>query len=154
MNFVDRDRHAGKNVCGINRLDCLHDSSILLQSPTQSQVATLDSSRLVSMCQFRAIFVIARGQRVDPTTVVRERCNVERLEDLSIREASTLIDELKRGAVELRSQLRSYRHRSGTTSAIESNSVRPSLSGPIPPSSASVAAIAASVQRVEVGAKP
>ena len=53
--------------------------------------------------QVRAIFAIARRQRVDPANLVRERFNVERLEDLSIREASTLIDDLKRGAVEVRS---------------------------------------------------
>ena len=53
--------------------------------------------------QVRAIFAIARRQRVDPATVVRERFNVERPEDLSIREASTLIDDLKRGAIEVRS---------------------------------------------------
>lgn len=53
--------------------------------------------------QVRAIFAIARRQRVDPANLVRERFNVDRPEDLSIREASTLIDELKRGAVEVRS---------------------------------------------------
>jgi hypothetical protein len=53
--------------------------------------------------QVRAIFAIARRQQVDPATVVRERFNVQRPEDLTIREASTLIDELKRGAVEVRS---------------------------------------------------
>ena len=53
--------------------------------------------------QVRAIFAIARRQQVDPATVARERFNVERPEDLTIREASTLIDELKRGAVEVRS---------------------------------------------------
>jgi hypothetical protein len=46
--------------------------------------------------QVRAIFAIARRQQVDPATVVRERFNVQRPEDLTIR-------ELKRGAVEVRS---------------------------------------------------
>ncbi len=53
--------------------------------------------------QVRAIFAIARRQRVDPATVVRERFNVDRPEDLSIREASSLIDDLKRGAIEVQS---------------------------------------------------
>jgi hypothetical protein len=53
--------------------------------------------------QVRAIFAIARRQRVDPANLVRERFNVDRPEGLSIREASTLIDDLKRGAVEVRS---------------------------------------------------
>ena len=64
---------------------------------TRHEVGTATQS------QVRAIFAIARRQRVDPANLVRERFNVERLEDLSIREASTLIDDLKRGEVEVRS---------------------------------------------------
>ena len=64
---------------------------------TRHEVGTATQS------QVRAIFAIAKRQRVDPANLVRERFNVERLEDLSIREASTLIDDLKRGAVEARS---------------------------------------------------
>ena len=60
---------------------------------TRHEVGTATQS------QVRAIFAIARRQRVDPANLVRERFNVERLEDLSIREASTLIDDLKRGEV-------------------------------------------------------
>jgi hypothetical protein len=45
--------------------------------------------------QVRAIFAIARQQKFDPAIVVHERFNVARPEELSIREASTLIDELK-----------------------------------------------------------
>ncbi|QDS88774.1 hypothetical protein EC9_29690 [Rosistilla ulvae] len=52
--------------------------------------------------QVRAIFAIARRQRVDPASLVHKRFNVDRIEDLSLREASTLIDELKRGLVESR----------------------------------------------------
>ncbi|WP_417730850.1 hypothetical protein [Rosistilla oblonga] len=52
--------------------------------------------------QIRAIFAIARRQRVNPSSLVREKFGVDRPEDLSIREASTLIDELKRGLVESR----------------------------------------------------
>ena len=48
--------------------------------------------------QVRAIFAIARRNRVDPSQVVRERFQVTRPEDLSIREASSLIDELKQAA--------------------------------------------------------
>jgi len=44
--------------------------------------------------QVRAIFAIARQKQFDPATVVHERFNVARPEELSIREASTLIDEL------------------------------------------------------------
>ena len=53
--------------------------------------------------QIRAIFAIARRQGLDPLSLVRERFHRERLEDLSIREASSMIDELKREAGEVRS---------------------------------------------------
>ena len=51
--------------------------------------------------QVRAIFAIARRQRVDPQNLVQERFHRDRLEDLSIREASSLIDELKRRTTEV-----------------------------------------------------
>ena len=47
--------------------------------------------------QVRAIFAIARRNRVDPKNLVLERFGLERPEDLSIRDASSLIDDLKRG---------------------------------------------------------
>jgi len=47
--------------------------------------------------QVRAIFAIARRNRVDPKDLVLERFGLERPEDLSIRDASSLIDDLKRG---------------------------------------------------------
>lgn len=53
--------------------------------------------------QVRAIFAIARRQRVDPQSLVQERFHRDRLEDLSIRQASLLIDELKRQATEVSS---------------------------------------------------
>ncbi len=49
--------------------------------------------------QVRAIFAIARRNRVDPKNLVMEKFGLERLEDLSIREASSLIDDLKRRLV-------------------------------------------------------
>ena len=45
--------------------------------------------------QIRAIHAIARRQQVDPQSLVQDRFHRDRLEDLSIREASTLIDELQ-----------------------------------------------------------
>ena len=47
--------------------------------------------------QVRAIFAIARRNRLDPKDLVLERFGLERPEDLSIRDASSLIDDLKRG---------------------------------------------------------
>ena len=49
--------------------------------------------------QVRAIFAIGRRQGLDPKAVVLERFGLERLEDLSIRQASSLIDDLKRSLV-------------------------------------------------------
>ena len=48
--------------------------------------------------QIRAIFAIAKRQGLDPHTVISERFRVHRMEDLTIREASAIIDELKSGA--------------------------------------------------------
>jgi hypothetical protein len=70
------------------------------QSNGQSNGSNVGSA---TQSQVRAIFAIARRQRIEPATLVRERFNVERPEHLSIRDASRLIDDLKRGAVEVRS---------------------------------------------------
>ncbi len=48
--------------------------------------------------QIRAIFAITKRQGLDPHTVINERFRVHRMEDLTIREASAIIDELKSGA--------------------------------------------------------
>jgi hypothetical protein len=53
--------------------------------------------------QIRAIFGIARKQGVDPLKLAHDRFGVDRPEGLSIRQASALIDELKRGAVVVQS---------------------------------------------------
>ena len=52
--------------------------------------------------QVRAIFAIARRNRVDPKNLLLERFGLERPEDLSIRDASSLIDDLKRGVAGVR----------------------------------------------------
>ena len=48
--------------------------------------------------QIRAIFAITKRQGLDPHKVISERFRVHRMEDLTIREASAIIDELKSGA--------------------------------------------------------
>ncbi len=53
--------------------------------------------------QIRAIFAITKRQGLDPNALVREKYRVHRMDDLSIREASALIDELKSGRTEVRS---------------------------------------------------
>jgi hypothetical protein len=47
--------------------------------------------------QIRAIFAISKRQGLDPHAVISERFRVHRMEDLTIREASALIDDLKNG---------------------------------------------------------
>ena len=48
--------------------------------------------------QIRAIFAISKRQGLDPHKVISDRYRVHKMEDLTIREASSLIDELKNGA--------------------------------------------------------
>jgi hypothetical protein len=55
----------------------------------------------VTQSQLRAIHAISRRSRMDAAALVRDRFQVDRPEALSIREASSLIDELKRGMVEV-----------------------------------------------------
>ena len=52
--------------------------------------------------QVRAIFAIARRKRLDANSLARDWFNVNRPEDLSIREASSLIDQLNNGKAEVR----------------------------------------------------
>ena len=56
----------------------------------------------ITQSQLRAIQAISRRSNMDPAVLVRELFQVERLESLSIREASRMIDELKRGATAVR----------------------------------------------------
>jgi len=70
------------------------------EQPLGDRHATRKNVVAATQSQVRAIFAIARGQGVNPSQQARERFNVHRLDDLSIREASSLIDELKRGAAE------------------------------------------------------
>ena len=48
--------------------------------------------------QIRAIFAITKRQGLDPHKVINDRYRVHKMEELTIREASAIIDELKNGA--------------------------------------------------------
>ena len=48
--------------------------------------------------QIRAIFAITKRQGLDPHKVISDRYRVHKMEELTIREASAIIDELKNGA--------------------------------------------------------
>ena len=68
-------------------------------NPNPQQVRQ-ESSR-ATRNQIRSIFAIARSQGLDPLQILRTRFNLDLPEDLTIREASSLIDELKHGSVEV-----------------------------------------------------
>ena len=48
--------------------------------------------------QIRAIFAISKRRGLDPHTVINDRYRVHKMEELTIREASALIDDLKNDA--------------------------------------------------------
>lgn len=52
--------------------------------------------RPATQSQVKAIYAIARDQRLDLAQFLHERYRIERPEDLSIKEASEVIDDLKR----------------------------------------------------------
>jgi hypothetical protein len=54
--------------------------------------------RLATPSQVRAITAIARRQNTDLETLLRDEYEVDRVEDLSLRHASMLIDRLKEAA--------------------------------------------------------
>jgi hypothetical protein len=56
----------------------------------------------VTQSQLRAIHAISRRSSFDAASLLKERFKVDRPEALSIREASELIDQLKRGLSEVR----------------------------------------------------
>ena len=54
------------------------------------------NGRRATASQVRALFAIASRERIDLPQLVQERFQVDRAEDLSLRDASTLIDDLKK----------------------------------------------------------
>ena len=83
-------------------------SNLSDQSHSQLNCQTNQNPRQVSQessratrNQLRSIFAIARNQGLDPLQLVRKRFNLNLPEDLTMREASSLIDELKHGSVEV-----------------------------------------------------
>lgn len=53
-------------------------------------------ARPATQSQVKALFAIAKSQRLDLSQVLRDRFHVARPDDLSLKEASNLIDQLKR----------------------------------------------------------
>ena len=54
-----------------------------------------ESTRRATASQCRALNSIADRQRIDLVTLLKQRFNIQTANDLSISEASNLIDELK-----------------------------------------------------------
>lgn len=54
----------------------------------------MGANRLATPAQIRALFGIARRQQLNLHEVIRSRCGVERPDDLSLQQASELIDAL------------------------------------------------------------
>jgi hypothetical protein len=52
--------------------------------------------RSATQSQVKAIFAITRSQSLDMTRLLRERFHVDRPDDLTLKQASSLIDELKK----------------------------------------------------------
>jgi hypothetical protein len=52
--------------------------------------------RSETQSQVKAIFAITRSQGLDMTQLLRERFHVDRPDDLTLKQASSLIDELKK----------------------------------------------------------
>jgi hypothetical protein len=66
--------------------------------PTTNENGTSRSGRerQATQSQIKAIYAIARSQQIDVGQFLRERFRVMRPDELTIKEASTAIDELKR----------------------------------------------------------
>jgi hypothetical protein len=58
--------------------------------------------RLATPSQAKALYAITKAQRIDLIELLRSRFRVSRADDLTIKEASQLIDELKRSESEER----------------------------------------------------
>ncbi len=69
------------------------------RSPTNVR-STQRSEASITQSQLRAIFAIAKRRQIDPLYLVRDRFSKHRVDDLTIREASSLIDELKQSPAE------------------------------------------------------
>jgi hypothetical protein len=52
-------------------------------------------ARSATLAQVKALFGIARQKGVDLKALLQNRCQVQRADDLTVRQASTLIDELR-----------------------------------------------------------
>jgi hypothetical protein len=62
---------------------------------SQAQASNPKTARPATQSQVKAIFAITRSQKLDMKQLLQERFRVGRPEDLNIKEASALIDELK-----------------------------------------------------------
>jgi hypothetical protein len=59
--------------------------------PTQQGAGT----RMATPAQIKALYALSRQQHLDLSQWLNERCQVDRPQDLTLKQASTLIDALK-----------------------------------------------------------
>ena len=64
-------------------------------SPPRTNGSSKNGARPATPAQIKALHAIARHQGLDLAVVLRERWQVDRPGELSLRQASTLIDELR-----------------------------------------------------------
>lgn len=64
--------------------------------PPQNGNGSSQAARKATQSQVKAIFAITRSQNVDMSWLLRDRYRVDRAEDLSIKDASALIEHLKK----------------------------------------------------------
>jgi len=72
------------------------------RQPGSNWPPTRPEGGTVTQSQLRAIHAISRRSRTDAAVLMKQRFQVDQPEALSIRQASSLIDELKRGITAVR----------------------------------------------------
>ena len=103
-NGIHRQAHARRPANGSLKNANNSSAGRLLEPATNGDTNHRDghTNRIevarATQSQIRAIFAITKRQGLDPHKVISERFRVHRMEDLTIREASAIIDDLKSGA--------------------------------------------------------
>ena len=95
-SHVNRNGHASNNS-HVNGNDHVNGQASNGNGHSNGQHNRMEVAR-VTQSQIRAIFAITKRQGLDPHKVISDRYRVHKMEDLTIREASAIIDELKNGA--------------------------------------------------------
>ena len=98
---IDTNRSITASVRGQHRSPS--NNRIAEQSVIGNGASSSSQGRGATSSQVRAIFAIAKRKGVDLPGLLRAQFGVDRADDLSIRNASSLIDQLKTGTTKERS---------------------------------------------------